>query len=125
QSFPHSFSDQAPVLFLQPLCFFIPAPPRWRPRDSCMSTNRGNIYFNLATSTCSLDSRVLTRFAKISKISIVRPITSQSNTFSKFRRSEEHTSELQSRFDLVCRLLLEKKKIKINLINHNLLHYIT
>src|SRR2546428_9347470 len=27
------------------------------------------------------------------------------------RRSEEHTSELQSRSDLVCRLLLEKKKI--------------
>src|SRR5207249_9548862 len=26
------------------------------------------------------------------------------------RRSEEHTSELQSRFDRVCRLLLEKKK---------------
>src|SRR5207249_10156891 len=26
------------------------------------------------------------------------------------QRSEEHTSELQSRFDLVCRLLLEKKK---------------
>src|SRR5699024_12656722 len=26
-------------------------------------------------------------------------------------RSEEHTSELQSRFDLVCRLVLEKKKI--------------
>src|SRR5207249_5708042 len=26
------------------------------------------------------------------------------------RRSEEHTSELQSRFDLVCRRLLEKKK---------------
>src|SRR5206468_7432121 len=30
------------------------------------------------------------------------------------RRSEEHTSELQSRSDLVCRLLLEKKK-KINI----------
>src|SRR2546421_8018183 len=29
------------------------------------------------------------------------------------RRSEEHTSELQSRSDLVCRLLLEKKKNKI------------
>src|SRR5699024_11718600 len=27
------------------------------------------------------------------------------------KRSEEHTSELQSRFDLVCRLLLEKKKL--------------
>src|SRR5699024_11958866 len=33
------------------------------------------------------------------------------HTISK-ERSEEHTSELQSRFDLVCRLLLEKKKKK-------------
>src|SRR5699024_12266881 len=30
--------------------------------------------------------------------------------FHESMRSEEHTSELQSRFDLVCRLLLEKKK---------------
>src|SRR2546422_6068401 len=30
-----------------------------------------------------------------------------------FLRSEEHTSELQSRLHLVCRLLLEKKKKKI------------
>src|SRR5438067_7334976 len=33
-----------------------------------------------------------------------------SRTSLSSRRSEEHTSELQSRFDLVCRLLLEKKK---------------
>src|SRR5689334_24534135 len=32
------------------------------------------------------------------------------------RRSEEHTSELQSQFHLVCRLLLEKKKPKLNLL---------
>src|SRR2546429_2881758 len=32
------------------------------------------------------------------------------------RRSEEHTSELQSRLHLVCRLLLEKKKNNYNLI---------
>src|SRR2546428_10174938 len=31
-------------------------------------------------------------------------------TAQLIRRSEEHTSELQSRSDLVCRLLLEKKK---------------
>src|SRR5690606_41061411 len=31
---------------------------------------------------------------------------------SVFRRSEEHTSELRSRENLVCRLLLERKKIK-------------
>src|SRR2546421_6952785 len=36
------------------------------------------------------------------------------------RRSEEHTSELQSRSDLVCRLLLEKKKKKNNNIEHEL-----
>src|SRR5699024_11673279 len=33
--------------------------------------------------------------------------------FQFVSRSEEHTSELQSRFDLVCRLLLEKKKTYI------------
>src|SRR5438067_9912918 len=33
-------------------------------------------------------------------------------------RSEEHTSELQSRFDLVCRLLLEKKKIKTCIMSY-------
>src|SRR5689334_24302228 len=33
---------------------------------------------------------------------------------SRARRSEEHTSELQSQFHLVCRLLLEKKKKKQN-----------
>src|SRR5437867_12645821 len=35
------------------------------------------------------------------------------------KRSEEHTSELQSPYDLVCRLLLEKKNNK-----HNYSHYI-
>src|SRR6266536_6037944 len=33
-------------------------------------------------------------------------------------RSEEHTSELQSRVDLVCRLLLEKKKNNKSSVNH-------
>src|SRR2546421_4334623 len=33
-------------------------------------------------------------------------------TSNRIFRSEEHTSELQSRSDLVCRLLLEKKKTK-------------
>src|SRR5438309_7837440 len=38
-------------------------------------------------------------------------------------RSEEHTSELQSQFHLVCRLLLEKKKKKIE--NYRILSNIT
>src|SRR5438874_9051261 len=37
-------------------------------------------------------------------------------------RSEEHTSELQSRRDLVCRLLLEKKKEELVEINADRLH---
>src|SRR5258708_22911469 len=33
-------------------------------------------------------------------------------------RSEEHTSELQSPDHLVCRLLLEKKKKRLNVVSH-------
>src|SRR3989475_2526195 len=36
--------------------------------------------------------------------------------WDSFSRSEEHTSELQSQSNLVCRLLLEKKKKKRNMI---------
>src|SRR5690554_3488796 len=39
-------------------------------------------------------------------------------------RSEEHTSELQSRPHLVCRLLLEKKKTKLIYTQHELKRYI-
>src|SRR5207249_9535036 len=39
----------------------------------------------------------------------LQPQPRHRHAFCQFR-SEEHTSELQSRFDLVCRLLLEKKK---------------
>src|SRR5260221_8581404 len=38
-------------------------------------------------------------------------------------RSEEHTSELQSHSDLVCRLLLEKKKNKNNIAHPMILLY--
>src|SRR2546428_3573941 len=39
------------------------------------------------------------------------PLAVIRRTTSAAERSEEHTSELQSRSDLVCRLLLEKKKL--------------
>src|SRR5207244_9206299 len=41
-----------------------------------------------------------------------RQPTTRSRRCAPFRRSEEHTSELQSPDHLVCRLLLEKKKKK-------------
>src|SRR3712207_7476807 len=40
----------------------------------------------------------------------IEPATAQAERLEDRRRSEEHTSELQSRQYLVCRLLLEKKK---------------
>src|SRR2546421_2066629 len=43
---------------------------------------------------------------------VIRAIVDKAAGGKKIRRSEEHTSELQSRSDLVCRLLLEKKKNK-------------
>src|SRR5206468_5652863 len=42
----------------------------------------------------------------------VRSGRARADAFGGAARSEEHTSELQSRSDLVCRLLLEKKKKK-------------
>src|SRR5947207_12286694 len=41
------------------------------------------------------------------------PKTPRRVTSRRPRRSEEHTSELQSHSDLVCRLLLEKKKVEL------------
>src|SRR2546428_10261462 len=52
-----------------------------------------------------------------------RPIPPQPRACrSRHPRSEEHTSELQSRSDLVCRLLLEKKKKMTNQRNKRIMH---
>src|SRR5699024_11934421 len=56
-------------------------------------------------STPSICCDVLAEGCEVAARSI-RFVSSSSMIF----RSEEHTSELQSRFELVCRLLLEKKK---------------
>src|SRR2546430_12008583 len=50
------------------------------------------------------------------KIGYIR--LNQFNSGSSPERSEEHTSELQSQSNLVCRLLLEKKTTHANLIEH-------
>src|SRR3989442_6642087 len=45
----------------------------------------------------------------------VRDLAARESVRRRTRRSEEHTSELQSRPHLVCRLLLEKKNIVLGL----------
>src|SRR5699024_12698448 len=52
---------------------------------------------------------ILDRFNKIVVLFFVVKVDTKFTQITQ--RSEEHTSELQSRFDLVCRLLLEKKDI--------------
>src|SRR5205814_9948130 len=52
---------------------------------------------------------------EIAKVSLVLvKVAGMLDVFEPMARSEEHTSELQSLRHLVCRLLLEKKKNKIN-----------
>src|SRR3712207_8801731 len=68
---------------------------------------------NLSVGGCCLSLESTDSFAEAQRVSLVlnpetRPITV---------RSEEHTSELQSRQYLVCRLLLEKKKNTPDLIS--------
>src|SRR5699024_11786425 len=58
-------------------------------------------------------TRVASASSRTRRIRRSRPSCSAgSSSRRRASRSEEHTSELQSRFDLVCRLLLEKKKKK-------------
>src|SRR5256712_8479217 len=60
----------------------------------------------------AISATLLQRFATINRVQLATHVTQFSEA-----RSEEHTSELQSRSDLVCRLLLEKKKKKKNVID--------
>src|SRR5699024_11343971 len=59
-------------------------------------------------------SLALRRYPSGPRISFVSSQNARLRLFKRTSsgRSEEHTSELQSRFDLVCRLLLEKKNKK-------------
>src|SRR2546426_2838636 len=57
-------------------------------------------------------SRVITELIELA--SRCAKLTVVARTSVSFARSEEHTSELQSPCNLVCRLLLEKKKKTIN-----------
>src|SRR3989449_8543424 len=54
---------------------------------------------------------------------VISSVISPPPRFEVRKRSEEHTSELQSRLHLVCRLLLEKKKKKKHHHPHTLTNY--
>src|SRR2546427_5531228 len=56
--------------------------------------------------------QALLEYPKGFMVSYATSFGNDSESFTRYMRSEEHTSELQSQSNLVCRLLLEKKKKK-------------
>src|SRR5688572_32295701 len=74
--------------------------------EKSATTNKAAISNNVMTPRLNN----LVRFCFRSGSSQPRWISSCSRGSSRSVRSEEHTSELQSQSNLVCRLLLEKKK---------------
>src|SRR2546428_1655747 len=84
-------------------------------RGAADHQQRTLFFFFNDTATTEIYTLSLHDALPISEITIrhcPRASCSRSHLHFKTRRSEEHTSELQSRSDLVCRLLLEKKKTK-------------
>src|SRR5699024_11280533 len=92
------------------------------PKDSTKFSNRNNVGPSSSAETVSTPAseRLMEDIHFIPlptpettdavEINVMAIINTTSKILSAWSRSEEHTSELQSRFDLVCRLLLEKKK---------------
>src|SRR5690625_6513873 len=60
-----------------------------------------------------LDTYAPTEIMSLIESNLTRIVNVQNGSLLSIGRSEEHTSELQSRGHLVCRLLLEKKKRKM------------
>src|SRR5699024_12232415 len=95
--FPYSSLSRSPI----PLPFLLPISP-----PAAISTFPYTTLFRSRKSITSLSGDMPLRLQRLSP-----PSSDRFSEQSRISRSEEHTSELQSRFDLVCRLLLEKKKM--------------
>src|SRR5689334_22690401 len=74
---------------------------------SCLPTSTISISFVGFESRSTI---LPASFAAEVPVFMATPTSACASAGASFVRSEEHTSELQSQFHLVCRLLLEKKK---------------
>src|SRR5207247_5442766 len=105
------FLSLPPTLYLSTLSLHDALPILSAPAHSRSSTPGGSRRSAAARSRIGVRVAIMlsasTRLQSRQPQPAVRHFCATSATVS---RSEEHTSELQSRVDLVCRLLLEKKK---------------
>src|SRR5206468_10419488 len=87
--------------------------PTRRSSDLDLRFDSGLIYTGGGKVVNPGNQSITTIISGLSSGAMVAPITQLGRLFyltkSGANRSEEHTSELQSRSDIVCRLLLEKK----------------
>src|SRR5207249_4501971 len=88
--------------------------PPWCTSASSSSSRWSNRWSAPSTGRCRAARAVSSGSGSTQRSWTIRPSGRPWPTRIVQDRSEEHTSELQSRFDLVCRLLLEKKKKKRN-----------
>src|SRR2546430_3803305 len=80
--------------------------------DALPISNSSGEISSSSSRICASSSRSRSAESSFDSASAAATILSRTNRRLPMRRSEEHTSELQSQSNLVCRLLLEKKKIK-------------
>src|SRR5690554_7755642 len=91
----------------------IPPPPRSTlfPYTTLFRSTRAEMLRSVSAAFDSRDGR-----RRAMRMRLIQGIPPRRDPEPAGPRSEEHTSELQSRPHLVCRLLLEKKKKKISLM---------
>src|SRR5690606_40460844 len=80
----------------------------------CLPLSSGEKTPDRIIRTPSKKRKIFIGMMRIASLLNIRKLDKRYCTCSSHVRSEEHTSELQSRENLVCRLLLEKKKNIIN-----------
>src|SRR5438270_9154343 len=68
--------------------------------------------FQTITTDCHLKHPAVHQTTALVVLTMIRFLVNTTSAVVWWTRSEEHTSELQSQSNLVCRLLLEKKKNK-------------
>src|SRR5258706_4151186 len=84
--------------------------------DALPIFSNGNVIDELIATPGNVQTATINRSGLLNKAVDLTPFNQTPNALGADQpRSEEHTSELQSLTNLVCRLLLEKKKNQLNI----------
>src|SRR2546430_12263519 len=89
---------------------YLPSSPTRRSADLLLRNVTATVTSSARASRSSVHDSVMPRV-------LVEPLARTRGITESWTRSEEHTAELQSQSNLVCRLLLEKKKIHTGCID--------